>query len=191
MSKEAIVERILSDAEAEAGAILKEAEEKAAAVVAAASARAEQGRRDSEAEVKERTKSIFERKAATARLDSAKILLGEKRRVIDSIYAEALEKLVGLSEEECLALTGRLLSEYAEAGDEVFFAANYPYPEEAARLPVVEEKKLKIAAERAEIDGGFLLKGIQSDKNLSFGALLAADREAHQAELAAELFKTR
>lgn len=38
MSKEAIVERILSDAEQEAGEILKAAEEKAAAVIAAASA---------------------------------------------------------------------------------------------------------------------------------------------------------
>lgn len=41
MSKEAIVERILSDAGNEADAIVKDAEEKAAAVVAAASARAE------------------------------------------------------------------------------------------------------------------------------------------------------
>lgn len=65
MSKEAIVERILSDAGAEAEAIIKDAEEKAAAVVAAASSRAEKGRRDSEAEVKVKTGSIFERKAAT------------------------------------------------------------------------------------------------------------------------------
>lgn len=79
MSKEAIVERILSDAGAEAEAIIKDAEEKAAAVVAAASSRAEKGRRDSEAEVKVKTGSIFERKAATARLDCAKILLSEKR----------------------------------------------------------------------------------------------------------------
>ena len=45
MSREAIVERILSDANAEADAIRREAEEKAAGVIAAASARAEQGRR--------------------------------------------------------------------------------------------------------------------------------------------------
>ena len=40
MSKEAIVERILSDAGNEADSIVKDAEEMAAAVVAAASARA-------------------------------------------------------------------------------------------------------------------------------------------------------
>ena len=58
MSKEAIVERILSDAGNKADAIVKDAEEKAAAVVAAASARAEKGRRDSEAEVRAKTASI-------------------------------------------------------------------------------------------------------------------------------------
>lgn len=97
------------DAEQEAGEILKTAEEKAAAVIAAASAVRKKGRRESEAEVREKTSGIFERKAAAARLDSAKILLSEKRRVIDAIYASALKKLVDLNEEECLALTERLL----------------------------------------------------------------------------------
>ena len=104
MSKEAIVERILSDANAEAEAIAREAEEKAAAVIAAASSRAEKGRRDSEAEVKVRAEDIFARKAAAARLDAAKLLLAEKRRVIDGIYAAPLRRLQALGEEECLAL---------------------------------------------------------------------------------------
>ena len=191
MSKEAIVERILSDAGNEADAIVKDAEEKAAAVVAAASSRAEKGRRDSEAEVKVKTGSIFERKAATARLDCAKILLSEKRRVIDTIYKEALDKLVALSEEECLALTDKLLKEYAESGDEIFFAENYSYAGAAARLPVMAEKNLTISSRRIEIDGGFRLRGVSSDKDLSYGALLAADRDEYQADMAAEIFKTR
>ena len=189
MSKEAIVERILSDAEQEAGEILKAAEEKAASVIAAASARAEKGRRESEAEVREKTSGIFEQKAAAARLDSAKILLSEKRRVIDAIYASALKKLVDLNEEECLALTERLLKNYADEGDEIFFAANYSYVPAAARLPVIEEKKLKISAKKADIGGGFVLRGVLSDKDLSYEALLAADRDAHQAEIAAEIFR--
>ena len=191
MSKEAIVERILSDAGAEAEAIIKDAEEKAAAVFAAASSRAEKCMRDSEAEVKVKTGSIFERKAATARLDCAKILLSEKRRVIDTIYKEALDKLVALSEEECLALTDKLLKEYAESGDEIFFAENYSYAGAAARLPVMAEKNLTISSRRIEIDGGFRLRGVSSDKDLSYGALLAADRDEYQADMAAEIFKTR
>lgn len=191
MSKEAIVERILSDANAEAEAIAREAEEKAAAVIAAASSRAEKGRRDSEAEVKVRAEDIFARKAAAARLDAAKLLLAEKRRVLDGIYAAALRRLQALGEEECLALTSRLLKEYAEEEDEIVFAVGYPYAAAAAKLPVVAEKKLTISPVGADIDGGFLLRGRISDKDLSYGTLLAADRDAHQAEIAAELFKDR
>ncbi|MFQ9736319.1 MAG: hypothetical protein ACLR06_00420 [Christensenellaceae bacterium] len=48
--------------------------------------------------------------------------------------------MISLSEEECLALTDRLLKAYAEEGDEIFFAASYLYIPAAARLPVVTEK---------------------------------------------------
>ena len=188
MSREAIVERILSDANAEADAIRREAEEKAAGVIAAASARAEQGRREAEAEVKVRAEDVMKRRAA-ARLDSAKLLLAEKRRVLDGVYEAAFARLKGLDEEDALALAGRLLEEYAEEGDEILFAADYPYAAFVARLPVVAEKKLTLSPERAEIGGGFVLRGKTSDKDLSYGALLAADREEHQAEIAAELFK--
>lgn len=189
MSREAIVERILSDANAEADAIRREAEEKAAGVIAAASARAEQGRREAEAEVKVRAEDVMKRRAAAARLDSAKLLLAEKRRVLDGVYEAAFARLKGLDEEDALALAGRLLEEYAEEGDEILFAADYPYVAFVARLPVVAEKKLTLSPERAEIGGGFVLRGKTSDKDLSYGALLAADREEHQAEIAAELFK--
>lgn len=56
-------------------------------------------------------------------------------------------------------------------------------------MPVVEKKKLKISAQRVEIDGGMRLVGETSDKDLSYGALLAADKDEYQAELAKALFK--
>ena len=56
-------------------------------------------------------------------------------------------------------------------------------------LPIVTVKKLTFAADGLPMDGGLRLRGKISDKDLSFGALLAADREAYQAELAAKIFK--
>ena len=83
------------------------------------------------------------------------------------------------------------MKEYAESGDEIFFAENYSYAGAAARLPVMAEKNLTISSRRIEIDGGFRLRGVSSDKDLSYGALLAADRDEYQADMAAEIFKTR
>ena len=94
MSKEEIVGRIISDAEEDAKAIVEAAEEKAAQTVAKAESKAEEARKDTEAEVAHKVKGIFDGKAATARLDGAKIMLGAKRDDIDEVYARALRSLV-------------------------------------------------------------------------------------------------
>lgn len=188
MNEQAIVERIISDAEEEARAIIKEAEERAEATVAEANLRAERNRQGTEAEVKVKADGIYDGKAAAARLDGSKILLGEKRGVIDEVYARALKKLVDLGEKDTLYLSGRLLSEFAEEGDEIVFAENFRFAQQVSALPVIKEKKLKVSVKHAKLDGGFMLLGKVSDKNLSYGALLAADREIYQAEIASIIF---
>ena len=86
MDGRAIVERIRSDAEESARAIIAEAEQKAAQVISEANTMAQRNRQGTEAEVAEKVKGIYDGKSASARLDGAKILLGEKRGVIDEIY---------------------------------------------------------------------------------------------------------
>lgn len=188
MSAQVIVERIISDAEQEARDIINDAEEKAAKTLAEATKRAERNKQGTEKEVSEKIKGIFDGKAATARLDSAKIALGEKRGVIDEIYSRALKQLVGLDKADAVSLAERLLSAYAEEGDEIVFAENYRFKEEVSRLPVIAEKNLKVGLKQANLDGGFMLCGSNSDKDLSYGALLSVDREEYQAEIAAKLF---
>lgn len=188
MSREAIIERILSDADAEAEEILKTGEAEAEKLLSDAEARVAARKAETDAEVKERVRRIEEGKAASARLESKKILLAEKRRVIDEIYARALKELLALPEREALALVGRLLGECAHEGDEVLFAADFPYAEKAAELKVFKEKKLSASKERAGKGGGFLLRGKLCDRDVSYAALLLQDREEHQAELAAKLF---
>lgn len=189
MSTQTIVERILSDAEVEARAIIQEAENKAAQLLAEASAHAEKSRRETENAVRERVESIFEKKNADARLESAKILLREKRKVVDAVYALALGRLLSLEKEECLRLFSALLTQYAEDGDEIFFAENFKYVSDVSILPVIKTKRLKISEEKLPLDGGMRLIGQYSDKDLSYGALLAADKEENQAELAKMLFQ--
>ena len=188
MSKESIVERILSDADAECEAIERAANTRAEEIVAAATARADSDRAEAEAELDALTKRILEVNAATARLDSAKVLLAEKRRVIETVYARALERLVALKERESLALFERLLKESAEEGDEIVFDETFRFSDGAAKLAAVKQLKLKISSDSVKLGGGCILRGKHSDKDLSYPALLAADAEAHQSELAKKLF---
>lgn len=189
MGTQQLVDRILSDARAEAQTIVEEAENKAAKLLAEASLRAESLRQATEEETAAKRKTILEKRAADARLEGAKLFLKEKRKVIDAVYDEALSRLLELSKEDCLHLIDTLLSQNAEEGDTILFADNFPYTDEAKLLPIVKEKKLTLSPETLPIDGGLRLRGEISDKDLSFGALLKADREENQAALAKEIFK--
>ena len=188
MSEQAIVEKIIADAEKEAQAIIAAAEKRAEATVAAANARAEKRLQGEKAAADKKAESILEGKAATARLDCAKIMLGEKRAVIDEVYARALKSIQQMGKAEAVHLFERLLCEYAEEGDEIVFAANFGYAQDVSKLNIVKEKKLKVSSKKADIDGGCLLIGKNSDKNLSYSALLSADREENQADIAARIF---
>ncbi len=188
MSKEAILERIISDAQAAADATVAEAEGRAAEIIAEAEARAARDRQGTSAIIAERSKAIADGKAAAARLDAAKVMLAAKRGVIDAVYARALEKLKALPQKDAVRLAEGLLLSYAEDGDELVFATNFAYKAQVLKLAVVVEKNLKNSGKTADIDGGFILIGKNSDKDLSYGALLALDREERQAEIAAKLF---
>lgn len=188
MGRQEIIERILADAEAEAEEILRTARERADGIIAVARERADSELAETEVEANSRARRILEGKAAEARLDSAKIMLAEKRRVMEQIYERALNRLLNMNERDSLEYLEKLLLEHAEEGDEIVFAKNFAYAVGAAALPVVKKRKLTISAERAEISGGCILRGKLCDKDLSYGALLNADKEEYQAEIALKLF---
>lgn len=192
MSVESIVDKIHSDGHAEAESILFAAQKKADEIILSAKTEAEKYRQEVEADVEKRTRSIAEHYAATARLDVKKIRLAAKRRAVAEVYAMAKEKLLSLSEEDALNLLDRLLKTYAEEGDKVAFLGEFKYAKRAELLPVFAEKKLSvIPADRLQgvkADGGVYLVGKNADKNLSFDALLKADFEEHQTEIAESLF---
>ena len=188
MAQEDIVNAILSDAEKEAQEIIANAQRKAEETRKAAQNVADTLLRTAEAETQARAKAIADGKAATARLDCAKITLAEKRRVIASVYARAHEKLETLGEKEALSLLERLLKNYAQEGDEVVIGKRFIHRAAFEKLPVVSKLKLKVVTD-ASVSGGFILRGKNADVDLSFATLLAQDREEHQSEIAAELFK--
>lgn len=193
MSVESIVERIRSDGKTEAEAILAAGKRKAEETENGAKAEAERLRRETESDVEKRAAAVAAHFAATARLDVKKIMLAARKKAVENVYAEAKKRLIDLGEEETLALFNRLLCLYAEEGDAVIFADGFRYTEGVKLLPVFAEKKLKavsdgVAFAGVKIDGGLYLAGKTADKDLSFDALLKADREENESRIAAELF---
>ncbi len=190
MGVQSITERIISDAENSAEAIIAEAKRAAEKISDDRKTENERNILGTQAEVAAKVKAIKDGVAASARLDSAKVLLAEKRRVIDAVYTLALEKLLALDKKQTLALARKLLERYAENGDEIVFAADFNCKQEVAKLDIVKEKSLKVSAKTGDICGGFILCGKNSDKNLSYSALLASDRNEYEAQIARKLFAT-
>ncbi len=188
MGKQDIIGRILSDAEAEAAAILKEAEARAEAIRKNAEDGAEKEREKAQKEAEGKRRALLEGRRAAARLDAQKIALSGKRRVIDVVYGRAEDKLSKLEEHASLALISSLLEAYAEKGDEVVLAEGYPFTAGVKKLAVVRDRALNVAEKGAKISGGVILRNASCDRDLSLSSLLAADKEAHQAELAGMLF---
>ena len=191
MSVESIVEKIRSDGHAEAETLLAAGRKKADDIENDAKQSAEKLRRETEADVRKRAESIAERYAAAARLDVKKIRLAARKRAVEEVYAQAKKRLFGLNEEETLFLFNRLLCAYAEEGDKVIFADGFAYEKAVTLLPVFTQKKLTVPSggqNSATIDGGMYLVGKTADKDLSFNALLKADRAENESDVASFLF---
>lgn len=194
MSLESIVEKIRSDGRAEAEKLLAAGRRKADEIENSAKENAEKLRRETEADVQKRAQSIAERYAATARLDVKKIRLAARKKAVESVYAQAKKRLCLLNEEETLRLFNRLLCAYAEEGDKVIFADNFAYEKSVKLLPVFTQKKLSVvsaAQKSVSIDGGMYLTGKTADKDLSFDALLKADAEENESNVASAIFGTK
>ena len=188
MSTQNVVERIVSDANAEAEKIISDSKLKAARIRQKSAEENKRKQAETKAEVRNKISFLTEKKQAAARLECVKIALSAKRKVIDQIYAMALERLNSLDKEQTLALAERLLESYAEQGDVVCLAENFAYESELKLLPIVQEKGLSVSPDRLAIDGGMILVGKVSDKDLSYGAILSADRAQFESALAAEIF---
>ena len=188
MSTQNIVERILSDANAEAEKIINDGKLNAARIRQKCAEDNKLKQDEAQVEVRAKITFLTEKKQAAARLECAKLALSAKRRVIDQIYAMALSRLISLEKEQTLELAERLLESYAEQGDVIHLAQNFAYEKDLKLLPVIKAKGLSICEERESIDGGMILVGKISDKDLSYGALLSADRAQFESEIAAKIF---
>ncbi|MHC4737881.1 MAG: V-type ATP synthase subunit E family protein [Planctomycetota bacterium] len=168
MEVEQVVEKILADARAEADKITKAADEKEAA---------EQAQLDEQLdEYKHQTKIMAEKAGAdkkahllaATRMDIAKEHLGEKRKILDEVFAQAEKKLKGLPDKQYCELMEKLML--------------------GRKLGPGYQGNLRLSNEKQGIGAGFILRRGKIKNNVSLNVLLAQARKALEIELAKELF---
>ena len=198
MDAEQVIEKILSDARAEASKKKKQAEEKEAL---------EQTRLDEQLNgYKKQTETLAQKAGrekklhllAAARMDIAKQLLAEKRKLLDEVFARAREQLQNLPDAEYRKLMTKLMLDAVETGDEeVIIDKNENRIDQEfvnqvnGQLGSSDKGNLRLSDERQNLGGGFILRRGKIKNNVSLDVLLAQARKELEIELAKELFENK
>ena len=159
MSKEAIIDKILSDANLKGDAIIGEANEKANEIISLAANQCKDYLYKSKTEIDRLTLEIDERSRSVAELDARKLLLAAKAQVLDSVYAKTLEKLRNLDKEQYSALIFSML-ENAKDGDVVTVSEREKDIVTKESLADFAKKKgisLTLADKFGDFDGGVII----------------------------------
>ena len=190
MSKEAIIDKILSDANLKGDAIIGEANEKADEIISLAAKQCKDYLYKSKTEIDRLTLEIDERSRSVAELDARKLLLAAKTQVLDSVYAKTLEKLRNLDKEQYSALIFSML-ENAKDGDVVTVSEREKDIVTKESLADFAKKKgisLTLADKFGEFDGGVIISENGVDNNFTLEVEVALLREQTETKIAKEIF---
>lgn len=185
---DALIGRILADAQAEADTALADADKEAERIALIAKDECFRTENETELRTKRLNDAAQEKSRTNAALDSRKYALKVKRALIDEAFALAAERMEQKSDAERSALIKALLIREAEGGETIIPAAR----DEANVKSVLAQSNrapLTIAPADADITGGFILKAAGYEKNCSFAAVLREVRAAEESAVAGILFE--
>ena len=194
MEAEQVIEKILSDAKAEAEKITTAAKEKLAAEQAKADAKLAEYRQQAEVLAQQAAEDEKSHILAGARMNAAKEYLAEKSKILDEVFQRAAQRLGELPDDEYRALMARLMAEAVETGDEEVIVGKDEKRIDQSLVDEVnsklqgDKKNLKLAADRHDLSGGFVLRRGKIKTNVSPAVLLGQARNDLVIELAKTLF---
>lgn len=190
MSKEAIIEKILSDADVQARTTVEEAEKKADEILALAAEQCKSYLAKSKSETDRAVKEVAERAETVAELDARKMLLRAKSAVLDEVFALAIEKARALDKATYKKIIVGMLN-FAENGDKVTVSAREKgivtkkLVDDVAKAKGI---KLTLNDKEGDFDGGIILTSDGIDKNFTLDVEFALLRDAAEAETAKKIF---
>lgn len=190
MSKEAIIDKILSDARIKADAIIGEANEKADSIIAQAAEVCKAYIYNSKSETDAKVLDIEARSKTVAELDAKKLQLAAKTQIINMVFDRALDKLRNLDTERYRALVFAML-ENAEDGDTVVISQREKDIVTKDALNEFAKQrgiKLTLADELGNFDGGIVIKSRGVDKNFTFEVEIQLLKEELETQVAKEIF---
>ncbi len=189
MSKEAIIEKILTDAEERVAQIRSESIAKAEEIAALSNEECNLLRAKNKENIATMIEDVKRRGLTVAELDARKQTLLAKTQILDQVYESALEKVRNLDKDTYKALILGML-EYAEDGDIVVISEREKdvVTEEVVRdLAKRKGISLTLQKEYGSFDGGLVFSGGGVDKNFTLKEEIAGLREETEGNFSKEL----
>ena len=193
-SSKVILDKIISDNSAIISDNIKRAEDTANDIIAKAEQDAALRVSEFESGLKANYDEVIRRATVVAGLDAKKILMNAKSCAIDNLFEKALNQLANMDKKKYLAIIESLLKKYAEDEDTVIISEmdknriTQKFIDDVAKKLAI---KLTLSKELGNFNGGVVLAGKNSDKNLSFDMELLGIREEYETQIANMLFEEK
>lgn len=191
-SSKVILDKIVADNSAIINDNLTKANQSANEIITKANADADAKVSQFENGLKDSYDEIIRRKVIVANLDAKKILMSARCKAVDNLFEKALSTACAMDKKKYLAIIEKMLKKYAEDGDKVIISEvdkgriTAKFVEDTAKSMGI---KLSLAKEFGNFNGGVILAGKNSDKNLSFDMELLSIREECETQIADMLFE--
>jgi len=187
MQGEAIINRILSDADERAKVVIDEADLKAKELVSEAEIFSANLKNQANETVREREEQIIDRYKTLARIEGNKILINKKQEILKDLKKQALDVLLNFEKSKKLELIEKLLNNFAAKDEQLLVNVKGITNKEIEGLEIVKKLGLKVEKYKGE-QQGLVLSSNSCDKNLLFEDLINQAFEQSQDEINNILF---
>lgn len=184
--------KILSDAKTEAEKILQEAKIRAEEILKQSTNRAGEIEKETGVIAKDTKRKELERRLSEARMQNRKILLQEKRKIIDSVFDETKKRLLSLKKADYINFITRMIKD--EVGGDKFTLILAESDIKKFGEGIYKEILKKIGSkenvkfEKGNFSGGCILIMETYEFNAIIETLLDKIKEKLESELAKTLF---
>jgi V/A-type H+-transporting ATPase subunit E len=196
MNAEQVVQKILSEAKAQAEKIVNDARDKAAEQKAQLDAEIAEFDARTDQLAKEAAEDKLKRMLANARMANAKETLAAKVQILERVFEKAKNAVSQLPDDQYLSLMASLMKKAVETGDEEVIVGKSEQRIDASFISKVNQElgsgfkgNLRLSGQRADIAGGFILARGKVQVNAGTDVLIDSLRETLEMELANELFE--
>ena len=169
-----IIDKILSDAKAEAAKIEEAAMAEAEKIISAAQAKADKEAAKAEEAGKDDAAKAAGKEISSAQMKAKQMILATKQKCIEDAVASAKAQLKGLEGAEYkVVILNMLTAAKIDEGCEVILSS----ADKESFGKDIEKLGYKVADETREVEGGFVIKKGDIEYNYSFESIISVEKE--------------